>query len=210
MICFDVDGISFRVYDHIFAVSRCGKVLRKFQPYTPYIRRDGYVACGHGNRLLHRMVAHCWLEGFNPRKQVHHIDGDRKNNGLDNLEPLTQREHLLERHADILANNGKYVRTPESREKIRQARLGSVTSDETKAKQSAALKGRKRPYFARAAHSQESKEKRSLSHPKNLSCRIDGVEYRSFAEASRATGVHRFTVRSRCLSENFPNYEAFL
>jgi hypothetical protein len=34
-----------------------------------------------------------------------------------------------------------------------------------------------------------------------------GVEYRSFATASEATGVHRFTVRKRCLSKNFPDYE---
>lgn len=35
MISFNIDGIEYRVFDHIFAVSRCGKILRKYQPYTP-------------------------------------------------------------------------------------------------------------------------------------------------------------------------------
>jgi hypothetical protein len=33
-----------------------------------------------------------------------------------------------------------------------------------------------------------------------------GVEYRSFAEAALATGIHRFTIKKRCLSENFPDF----
>jgi hypothetical protein len=34
-----------------------------------------------------------------------------------------------------------------------------------------------------------------------------GVEYRSFAAAAEATGIHRFTIRKRCLSENFSDYK---
>jgi hypothetical protein len=99
------------------------------------------------------------------------------------------------------------VRTDEVREKIRQARLGSVTSEETKAKQRAALLGRKRPYFKRAPHSDESKQARSLEHPRNTGCCVLGVVYRSFAEAAKATSIHRFTIRKRCLSENFPDFK---
>jgi hypothetical protein len=36
---------------------------------------------------------------------------------------------------------------------------------------------------------------------------VFGVVYRSFAEAAKATGIHRFTLRKRCLSDNFPDYE---
>jgi len=202
MISIQVDGIEYRFFDHLYAVSRCGKALRKLQPYTPTVHNMGYLVLGR-QRLMHRVVAACWLESFDPLKQVHHINGDKTDNRVENLECLTAQEHHGGRHADL---HGHYTRTPETREKIRQARLGSVTSDETKAKQRAALLGRKRPYFKRAAHSDESKQARSLTHHRNTRCSVFGVEYRSFAEAALATGIHRFTVRKRCLSENFPDF----
>lgn len=201
-----VDGIEYRIFDHLFAVSRCGKVLRKGHPYTPTLRSDGYLSLGR-HRLMHRVVAACWLDTFRLGKQVHHLNGNKADNRAENLECLTQFEHLTQRHAEVLHANGQYERTPETREKIRQARLGSVTSEETKAKQRAALLGRKRPYFKRAKHSEESKRQRSLNHPRNTGCVVLGVEYRSFAEAAKATGIHRFTIRKRCLSENFPDYK---
>lgn len=202
MISIIVDGIEYRFFDHIYAVSRCGKVLRKLQPYTPTRRKDGYLTLGRSVNLMHRAVAECWLESFDPRKHVHHINGDKADNRAENLECLSAKEHAAEH-----PGRGGYIRTPETREKIRQARLGKVTSEETRAKQSAALKGRKRPYFPRAAHSAESKAKRSEEHHRNTACRVFGVVYRSFVEASKATGIHRFTVRKRCLSENFPDFE---
>jgi hypothetical protein len=36
---------------------------------------------------------------------------------------------------------------------------------------------------------------------------VMGVEYRSFAEAAKATGIHRFTLRKRCISDNFSDYK---
>ena len=203
MISTEVDGIHYRFFDHLYAVSRCGKVLRKLQPYTPNVHNMGYLTLGR-QRLMHRVVATCWLESFDPNKQVHHINGDKTDNRVENLECLTPKEHFGDRHAEII---GRHTCSVETREKIRQARLGSVTSEETKAKQSAALLGRKRPYFKRALHSDESKQARSLEHPRNTGCCVLGVVYRSFAEAAKATNIHRFTIRKRCFSENFPDFK---
>lgn len=206
MLSIEVDGIVYRFFNHLYAVSRCGKVLRKLQPCQPTMRPDGYTVIGRYG-LTHRIVAQCWLDNFDPVKHVHHINGDKSDNRADNLECLSHREHILERHADALYEMAHHIRTPETREKIRQARLGTVTSEETKAKQRAALLGRKRPFFTRAPHSPESLQSKSENHPRNTACEVLGVVYRSFAEASKATGIHRFTVRKRCLSENFPDYK---
>jgi hypothetical protein len=205
MISFTVDGVEYRAINHLYAVSRCGKVLRKHRPYTPSRHNMGYLSMG-SKWLVHRIVAECWMDDFDPTKQIHHINGDKTDNRLDNLECISQAEHLRDRHADICQALGKYERTDEAREKLRKARLGSVTSEETKAKQRAALIGKKRPYFTRAAHSEESKQQRSEQHVRNTQCSVEGAVYRSFAAASEATGVHRFTIRKRCLSENFPDY----
>lgn len=206
MISFEVKGTVYRAFNHLYAVSRCGKVLRKHQPYTPSKHPNGYLMMG-SKFLLHRVVAECWLDGFDPAKQIHHINEDKTDNRVENLECLSQKEHLSERHAKLFTRLGKYERTETSREKLRQYRTGRVTSEETKAKQRMALLGRKRPYIPRSAHSAESRKQRSEQHVRNTKCIVLGVEYRSFAAAAEATGIHRFTIRKRCLSENFPDYK---
>lgn len=204
MISFTVDGVEYRAFNHLYAVSRCGKVVRKHRPYTPTAHPSGYLVMS--KTLVHRAVAECWLDGFDPAKQIHHVNGVKTDNRLENLECISQTEHLRDRHADLMARVGRYERTEETKTKLRQARIGFVTPEETKEKQRAALKGKKRPYFTRAAHSEESKQRRSEQHVRNTQCSVSGVVYRSFAAASEATGVHRFTIRKRCLSENFPDY----
>lgn len=201
-----VDGVAFRSFNHLYAVSKDGRILRGLQACKPVVRPDGYLIAGN-QYLVHRMVAICWIPQPEGTSHVHHLNHDKADNRTENLEWVTPKKHLAEYHSNNTMNFGKYDRTPAHRENLRQLRLGKPLSEETRKKQSASLTGQKHKFAPRSAHSKEWRDKMSDSHHRNAACEIFGIVYRSFAEASRATGIHRFTLRKRCLSDNFPDYK---
>ena len=183
MISILLDDIEYRFFDQLYAVSRCGKVLRKLKPYQPKIRSDGYVAIGR-MRLLHRMVATIWLEKPEGSTMVHHIDHDKANNHADNLEWTTQKVHMGERHKGC---HGNHYWPESSRERLRQFRTGRKDSPTTR---------------------ERKREILDAVCPKR-GCEIDGITYRSVRQASIKLGVHVSSLRWRLLSKNFPNYKLF-
>ncbi len=180
MICFTMDGIEYRVFDHLYAVSRCGKVIRQMQPYRPTNHPQGYLVLGR-QRLMHRVVAACWNPEFTPDKHVHHINGNKTDNRAENLECLSPKTHLGHRHAETI---GKHTVSAEAREKLRQYRSGKKDSAETRAKKTAIL---------------------AEVYPRR-ECRFQGVTYPSVSAAARAAGIPVATFRLRCASKNFPEY----
>lgn len=80
-----------------------GYVLAK-APYHPYANKRGYVP-------LHRLVMENYLGRYlTPRKElVHHIDGDRSNNDIQNLKLTTPSEHYIEEHFKARNPNGQFV-----------------------------------------------------------------------------------------------------
>lgn len=73
--------------------------------------RDGRVVAqtdnGHGykqvqisikgkryTRYVHRLVAECFLPNHETAKEINHIDGDKSNNSVDNLEWCTHSENI--------------------------------------------------------------------------------------------------------------------
>lgn len=181
MISVEVDGIEYRFFDHLYAVSHCGKVLRKLESYQPSVRPDGYLCLGR-HRLMHRVVAACWLDKPESSNHVHHINGDKSDNRADNLEWVTPKQHMGDKHRTTV---GRYVRSDETRQKMREIMTGRTYSEETLVKM--------------RTHLDKVRPKRP--------CRCNGVDYPSVLAASRATGVHPATFRLRCHSKNFPEYE---
>lgn len=96
------------------------------------------------------------------------------------------------------------------KQKLRELRLGSVTSEATKQKQREAslrlgCKPPPRPVGSKC--SPEAIAKMRENSPRNTQCEVFGVVYASFSDAGRALGVKPHTLRQRCLSENFPDYK---
>jgi hypothetical protein len=86
----------------LYEVSNLGNVRRK-----PVVMKPGKIPSGHltvalshgkGNprsMYVHRLVALAFLDNPDKKRLVNHIDGNPKNNNLDNLEWATHSENNL-------------------------------------------------------------------------------------------------------------------
>lgn len=91
--------------DNKLSVSRCGTVIGVFgRPLKGGMNRKGgyrFASFLRDNKqvnlYVHRMVAECWLDNPDNLPEVNHIDGNKLNNHVDNLEWCTSSHN--KRHA---------------------------------------------------------------------------------------------------------------
>ena len=96
-------------------VSNKGNVVsykRGFRyPLKAVHTNSGHLIVGagyHGSpQLIHRMVAETWIDNPNNYKEVHHINGDKTDNRVENLAWTTHSQNI--RHARRI---GLYKTTP--------------------------------------------------------------------------------------------------
>jgi len=201
-----IDGVTFRFFDHLYAVSKTGKVLRKLEPYAPIPAPHGYVYVGR-QRLLHRMVATCWCDKPTGANHVHHKNHNKQDNRASNLEWVTPKQHMNDFHAGVSKGHSM---SDAGKQKLRSLRLGSVTSEATKQKQREAsirLGCKPPPRQVGTKCSPEAIAKMRDRSPNAMQCEIFGITYASFSEAARALGEKPHSLRKRCLSKNFHDYK---
>ena len=99
-------------------VSNKGRVIsyKRGVPYPLKVSHtyNGYQAVGVANgsahnRLVHRLVADTWMDNPNHLTDINHINGDKDDNSVENLEWTTRSENM--RHAYRTGLN-KGRRTP--------------------------------------------------------------------------------------------------
>lgn len=125
-----------------YAISSDGIVLNKHRNKTVKASRNhwGYMVVGltvnkkRFNHQIHRLIANAFIPNPEGKTQVNHIDGNKSNNRLENLEWVTPSENkihaytVLNQKAARGENHGVAKLTMERVKEIRQQYLtGEVT-----------------------------------------------------------------------------------
>ena len=105
---------------------------------------------GNYKKMLHRLIFEDYHGTEIPEDiLIHHKDGNKLNNDIDNLIPMERGKHTTLHHTEVTPSE-------ETRKKISEGNKGKIISDETKQKISEANKGR--------VCSEETKKKISEKH----------------------------------------------
>lgn len=116
-------------YETIYLVSDCGRVrnittgriLKATTTKTGYRRVTLYNGIERKSFLVHRLVAMAFIGVPNdPELQINHLDGDKSNNRIDNLEWCTQSENLAHSFKIGLRNYNLQQLLNKNRKRVRQ------------------------------------------------------------------------------------------
>lgn len=122
------------------------------------VNKQGYME--DAGVLIHRAIYEAYYGEIPKGYIIHHKDGNKLNNSIENLECLTRAEHASLHYKGVPKSDEMkrkssetkmgHTVSEETREKIRKKLKGRPLSEETKRKMSASRRGKKRgPYKKR-------------------------------------------------------------
>lgn len=130
----------------------------------------------HKSFSVHRLVAEAFLPNPNNYSQINHIDGNKTNNLVNNLEWCNASQNNLHKFRVL-----GYQVSQKTRDKISSASIGRKWSEESRNNLSKILRGKKKPSLCR-----------------KVLCRTTGEVFSSIQEAARAKGVHGSNITMCC------------
>jgi hypothetical protein len=118
--CADCDWLEVSNFSNVRVIERIrtgtrkdGKLSvqrRRAQPLTPWMQTTGYWVVSTKNGpvtkkyFVHRLVARAFVPGYSEGLSVNHIDGNKLNNGPENLEWITLADNTRHQWATGLIN----------------------------------------------------------------------------------------------------------
>ncbi|HBI91157.1 MAG TPA: hypothetical protein DDY58_01255 [Terrisporobacter glycolicus] len=129
-------------YEGIYQISNLGRVRSlnyrrtgKAKTLKGFITTKGYIQIKLQNKhiLMHRLVAEAFISNFKNYPYINHIDGNKTNNLVNNLEWCTARENTVHAYKNRLIDKEKKAEQQRKLlkgKKIRSKKIVCITSGE--------------------------------------------------------------------------------